>query len=141
MSGVVAPNFYGGTAFYDAVTSGQTSFKDATYTNALARMLELRPYMHPNFMGVDYTTMQQQFINEQAAMFIGGSWGIGFFKAPKKGLDFDIFLAPPSTNRTPPRVSSYNYRHYGAKAHTPNTDAPLEFIQIPATTAVRPALP
>ena len=133
MSGVVAPNFYGGTAFYDAVTSGQTSFKDATYTNALARMLELRPYMHPNFMGVDYTTMQQQFINEQAAMFIGGSWEIGFFKAQNKELDFDIFAAPPLKAGTTPWVSSYNDGNYGINAKTPYLDAAMKFLQFTTT--------
>src|SRR5437879_7641004 len=96
-------------------------------------MLDLRPYMHPNFMGVDYTTMQQQFINEQAAMFIGGSWEIGLFKEQNKDLDFDIFVAPPSNAGTTPWVSSYNDGNYGVNAKTPYMDAALKFIQFTAT--------
>jgi len=133
LSGVIAPNFYGGTSFFDAVTRGQTSFKDPTYTNAIARMLELRPYMHPNFMGVDYATMQQLFISEQAAMFIGGSWEIGFFKAQNKNLDFDVFAAPPLKAGQPVWVSSFNDGNYGINAKTPSMDAALKFIRFTAT--------
>ncbi len=133
MSGVIAPNFYVGTSFFDAVTRGQTSFKDPTYTSALARMLELRPYMHSNFMGVDYATMQQLFLNEQAAMFIGGSWEIGFFRTQNKNLDFDVFAAPPLKAGQTPWVSSYDDGNYGINAKTPLTDAALKFIRFTAT--------
>jgi len=133
LSGVIAPNFYGGTAFFDAVTRGQTSFKDPTYTGALARLLELRPYMHPNFMGVDYATMQQLFISEQAAMFIGGSWEIGFFRAQNRNLDFDIFAAPPLRAGQTPWVSSFNDGNYGINAKTPSMEAALKFIRFTAT--------
>ncbi len=133
LSGAVAPNFYGGTTFYDAVTRGQTSFKDPMYTGALAKLLELRPYMHPNFMGVDYATMQQLFINEQAAMFIGGAWEIGFFKAQNKDLDFDVFVVPPAKAGQTPWVSSYNDGNYGVYAKTPNPEAALKFIRFTAT--------
>lgn len=133
LAGAVAPNFYGGTVFYDAVTSGQTSFKDPVYTNAIARMLDLRPYMHANFMGVDYPTMQQLFIGEQAAMFIGGSWEIGYFKAQNKELAFDVFPAPPQRPGQVPWVSSFNDGNYGINAKTPNSDAALKFIRFTAT--------
>ncbi|MDQ7843442.1 MAG: extracellular solute-binding protein [Armatimonadota bacterium] len=133
MAGVIAPNFYGGTAFFDAVTRGQTSFKDPAFTGALARLLELRPYMHPNFMGVDYATMQQLFINEQAAMFIGGSWEIGFFRAQNKNLEFDVFAAPPLKAGQTPWVSSFNDGNYGINAKTPYMEAALKFIRFTAT--------
>lgn len=133
LSGAIAPNFYGGTAFFDAVTRGQTSFKDPTYTSALARLLELRPYMHANFMGVDYATMQQLFISEQAAMFIGGSWEIGFFRAQNRNLDFDVFAAPPLKAGQTPWVSSFNDGNYGINAKTPSMEAALKFIRFTAT--------
>lgn len=133
MSGVVAPNFYGGTTFYDAVTQGQTSFKDPKYTGALAKMLELRSYMHPSFMGIDYATMQQLFINEQAAMFIGGAWEIGFFKSQNKDLELDVFAAPPAKVGQAPWVSAYNDGNYGINAKTPNLTAALKFIRFTAT--------
>jgi len=133
LAGVIAPNFYGGTTFFDAVTRGQTSFKDPAFTGALARLLELRPYMHPNFMGVDYATMQQLFINEQAAMFIGGSWEIGFFRAQNRNLDFDVFAAPPLKAGQTPWVSSFNDGNYGINARTPYLEAALKFIRFTAT--------
>jgi raffinose/stachyose/melibiose transport system substrate-binding protein len=133
LSGVVAPNFYGGTTFFEAVTRGQTTFRDPTYTNAIAKMLDLRPYMPQGFMGVDYATMQQLFLNEQAAMFIGGSWEIGFFKAQNKNLDFGVFAAPPEKADQMPWVSSFADGNYGVNAKTPNMDAAMKFIRFTAT--------
>lgn len=134
MSGVVAPNFYGGSTFYEAVSRGQTTFRDPTYTNAIARMLDLRPYLPQNFMGVDYPTMQQLFLNEQAAMFIGGSWEIGFFKQQNKNLDFGVFAAPPERADQIPWVSSFADGNYGINARTPHMDAAIKFIRFTATT-------
>lgn len=54
MAGVLTPNFYGGTSFYEAVIRGHTTFKDPRFTNTLAKLLELRPYMADGFMGIDY---------------------------------------------------------------------------------------
>jgi len=133
VSGAVLPNFYGGSTFFEAVSRGQTSFKDPAYTGALAKLLDLRPYMHPNFMGVDYVTMQQLFINEQAAMFIGGSWEIGFFKAQNKNLDFDVFAGPPLKAGQIPWVSSFNDGNYGINAKTPYMEQALKFIRFTAT--------
>jgi len=134
LSGVIAPNFYGGSTFYEAVTRGQTNFRDPTYTGALAKMLDLRPYMPQGFMGVDYATMQQLFLNEQAAMFIGGSWEIGFFKAQNKNLDFSVFAAPPQRADQIPWVSSFADGNYGINAKTPYMEAALKFIRFTATT-------
>lgn len=134
LSGVIAPNFYGGTTFFEAVTRGQTTFRDPTYTDALAKMLDLRPYMPQGFMGVDYATMQQLFLNEQAAMFIGGSWEIGFFKAQNRNLDFGVFAAPPEKADQIPWVSSFADGNYGINAKTPYLDAALKFIRFTATT-------
>lgn len=133
LSGAVLPNFYGGSTFFEAVTRGQTSFKDPAYTGALAKMLELRPYMHQNFMGVDYATMQQLFLSEQAAMFIGGSWEIGFFKAQNKNLDFDVFAAPPLKAGQIPWVSSFNDGNYGINAKTPYMEQAIKFIRFTAS--------
>lgn len=134
LSGVIAPNFYGGTAFYEAVTRGHTTFRDPAYTAALAKMLELRPFMAQGFMGVDYATMQQLFINEQAAMFIGGSWENGFFKSQNKNLDFGVFAGPPEKAGQVPWVSTYADGNYGINAKTAYMDAATKFIRFTATT-------
>ena len=134
LSGVIAPNFYGGSTFYEAVSRGQTTFRDPTYTGAIGKMLELRPYMPQNFMGVDYATMQQLFMNEQAAMFIGGAWEIGFFKAQNKNLDFGVFAVPPERADQIPWVSSFADGNYGINAKTTHMDAAIKFIRFTATT-------
>jgi raffinose/stachyose/melibiose transport system substrate-binding protein len=133
LAGAVAPNFYGGSTFYEAVTRGQTTFKDPMFTGALAKMLDLRPYMNQNFMGVDYATMQQLFLNEQAAMFIGGSWEIGFWRAQNKNLDFDVFAVPAAKAGTVPWVSSFNDGNYGVNAKTPYMEQAKKFIRFTAT--------
>ena len=53
-------------------------------------MQEIRPYMSQGFMGIAYTDMQQLFINEQAAMFIGGIWELGYFKSQNGSLDIGV---------------------------------------------------
>jgi len=134
MAGVLTPNFYGGTSFYEAVIRGHTTFKDPKFTNALAKLLELRPYMADGFMGIDYATMQQLFINEQAAMFIGGSWEIGFFKAQNRNLDFGVFAGPPEKPGQVPWVSSFADGNYGINAKTPYPEQAVKFIRFTATT-------
>ncbi|MCL6551731.1 MAG: extracellular solute-binding protein [Firmicutes bacterium] len=134
VSGVIAPNFYGGTTFYEAVTRGQTTFRDPVYTGAIAKLLDLRPYMPQGFMGVDYATMQQLFLNEQAAMFIGGAWEIGFFKQQNKTLEFDVFPGPPPRADQVPWVSSFADGNYGINAKTAHPEAALKFIRFTATT-------
>ena len=72
--GGVAPNFYGGNDFSDAVINGDTNFLDERFIYSLGKMLELRPYMPKDFMGIGYTDIQMMFAQEMAAMMIGGSY-------------------------------------------------------------------
>ena len=66
--GGVAPNFYGGNDFSDAVINGETTFKDARFVYSLGKMLELRPYMPKDFMGIGYTDMQMMFAQEMLSL-------------------------------------------------------------------------
>jgi len=99
--GVLGPNFYGGSNFYEAVTRGQTTFKSPQFTGALAKIGEIRPYMPQGFMGVSYTDMQQLFINEQAAMFIGGIWELGYFQSQNPSLDIGVMARAIARAMTP----------------------------------------
>lgn len=131
--GVLAPNFYGGTHFYDAVTAGQTTFKSPQFTGALAHLLEIRPYMPPGFMGVSYTDMQQLFINEQAAMFIGGIWELGYFQSQNPSLDIGVTPGPVPRAGETPWVSSFDDGNYGVNAKTADMEDALRFIRFTAT--------
>jgi raffinose/stachyose/melibiose transport system substrate-binding protein len=131
--GVLGPNFYGGSNFYEAVTRGQTTFKSPQFTGALAKMAEIRPYMPQGFMGIAYTDMQQLFVNEQAAMFIGGIWELGYFKSQNSALDVGVMPGPVAREGETPWVSSYDDGNYGVNAKSANLAAALKFIRFTAT--------
>ncbi len=131
--GVLGPNFYGGTNFYEAVTRGQTTFKSPQFTGALAKLAEIRPYMPQGFMGVSYTDMQQLFINEQAAMFVGGIWELGYFLSQNASLDIGIMPGPVARPGDTPWISSYDDGNYGVNAKTPHMAEALKFIRFTAT--------
>jgi len=131
--GVLGPNFYGGSNFYEAVTRGQTTFKSPQFTGALAKIGEIRPYMPQGFMGVSYTDMQQLFINEQAAMFIGGIWELGYFQSQNPSLDIGVMPGPVARAGDTPWVSSYDDGNYGVNAKTPHMAEALKFIRFTAT--------
>ncbi|MBI4279111.1 MAG: extracellular solute-binding protein, partial [Armatimonadetes bacterium] len=131
--GVLAPNFYGGNDFFNKVMRGDTTFKDPRFTEALGKMLELRPYMPQGFMGVAYADMQQLFINEQAAMFVGGIWELGFFQKQNPNLQLDVMRGPAPRVDTVPLVSNFADGNYGINARTRYTDAAVKFIRFTAT--------
>ncbi len=131
--GVLAPNFYGGSNFYEAVTRGQATFKSPQFTGALAKMAEIRPFMPQGFMGVSYTDMQQLFINEQAAMFIGGIWELGYFLSQNPQLDVGVMPGPVARAGETPWISSYDDGNYGVNAASPHRAEALKFIRFTAT--------
>lgn len=131
--GVLAPNFYGGSNFYEAVTRGQTTFKSPQFTGSLAKMEEIRPYMPQGFMGISYTDMQQLFINEQAAMFVGGIWELGYFKSQNASLDIGVMPGPVARDGDTPWISSYDDGNYGVNAKTSNMALALKFIRFTAS--------
>ncbi len=131
--GVLAPNFYGGSNFYEAVTRGQTTFKSPQFTGALAKMAEIRPFMPQGFMGVSYTDMQQLFINEQAAMFVGGIWELGYFLAQNPQLDVGVTAGPVARAGESPWISSYDDGNYGVNTTTPHMAEALKFVRFTAT--------
>ena len=65
--GVVCPNFYGASDFYNRLTKGETNFQDPAFVEAINRMNDLKPYVPDMFMGVSYDDARSLFINERAA--------------------------------------------------------------------------
>jgi len=131
--GVLAPNFYGGSNFYDAVIRGQTTFRDPRFTGALAKMTEIRPYMPQGYEGVSYTDMQQLFANEQAAMYIGGIFELGYFQSQNPSLQIGVLPGPVQRASDTPWISSYDDGNYGVNAKTRYMDEAIKFIRFTAT--------
>ena len=133
LHGVICPNFYGANEFFNAVVKGETTFTDQRYQQSLAKLLELRPYMPDNFMGVGYTDMQMLFVNELAAHFIGGSWEAGYFKSQNPDLDYWVFPGPVANKGDKRYVSTFADGSYGVSSATKHVDAAVKFINFTAT--------
>ena len=132
MTGVFAPNFYG-SDFFPEVVAGDTDFTDPRFVGALEKMLELRPYLAPDFEGVDYPTAQNLFANGLAAMFVGGSWEIANFRDLNPDLNFGITAGPAAEPGQPQIVSSFLDGGYAVNATTPHQEEALAFVRFLAT--------
>ena len=134
LQGVICPNFYGANDFFNEVVAGDTDFTDDRYRGSLEKLLELRPYMPDNFMGIAYTDMQMLFINEMAAHFIGGSWEAGYFGKENTDLDFDVFAGPVAKKGDTRYVSSFADSSFGMSADTQNSKEATAFLRFMAST-------
>lgn len=133
MFGTFGPNFYGGNSFFEAVTSGETNFEDPAFVNALEKMTELKPYMQPGFMGVDYSSQQAAFYTEQAAMFVGGSFEATFFQEQNPELDIGVFPAPPQEDDDPVYIGTWADGSFGVNKSTNHQDAALKLVKFLAS--------
>lgn len=134
MTGVVGPNIYGGDAFWNDIESGKANFTDPRWVAVLQRLQDMYPYYSPGLEGVDYTAAVQQFITGKAAMFIGGGWENGSFKAQNKDLAFDIFSFPPDKAGDPAITSSFADGSYGLVSSSPNQEAATKLLDYMTTT-------
>ncbi len=131
--GAVGPSFYGGNDFYDRLISGETSFMDPAFVNAVDRLTDLAPYMPDLFEGVSYTDMQASFINEVSAHFIGGSYEAGYFQSENPDLKYGVFAVPGETADGPAYVSVYADMNFAVSAATKKQEAALRFVKYLAT--------
>ncbi|WP_230976479.1 extracellular solute-binding protein [Georgenia wutianyii] len=86
---------YGGSEFEQAILAGDTEFTDQAYVDSLQTVVDLQQYMPENVVGVSYTESQVLFTTEQAAMFPGGSFELGFFQAENPEMELGVFQVPP----------------------------------------------
>jgi len=131
--GGVAPNFYGGNDFANDVIAGKTTFNDPRFIHALKKMLELRPYMPPSFMGVGYTDMQMMFAQEMAATMIAGSYEVGTFERLNPNLKIGVFPVPSEKAGDGGHVAVYVDGSYGINAASKHKEQALRFINFLAT--------
>jgi raffinose/stachyose/melibiose transport system substrate-binding protein len=131
--GAVAPTFYGCDAYFADITSGRADFTDPRFASALERMVELRPYMAENYMGVGYTDMQTLFAFEQAGMLIGGSYELGNIAQLNPDLRIGSFPVPADTADGETCISFYVEGSYGINANSPHQEEALRFIQFLAS--------
>jgi raffinose/stachyose/melibiose transport system substrate-binding protein len=117
-----------GADFIKGLTTGATTFKDKTYTDALGKVLELRDYMPPSYAGIDYDTGNQLFLTGRAAMLIGGSFDIASYRALNPKINMD-FIAPPAAKAgDPPQAAIFYDGGYAVNAASTNKDAALKLV-------------
>jgi raffinose/stachyose/melibiose transport system substrate-binding protein len=133
MFGGVAPTFYGCDAFFYDITGGRADFTDPRFSAALSRMLELRPYLADNYMGVGYTDMQTLFAFEQAGMLIGGSYELGNMRQLNPELRIGSFTVPGDRADAEKCTTFYVDGSYGVNANSRNQEASLRFINFLAS--------
>jgi raffinose/stachyose/melibiose transport system substrate-binding protein len=131
--GVIGPGVYGGNEFWDEMQSGAADFTDPRWVATLQRFADLYPYLPAGFEGVDYVTATQMFINEEAAMYLGGSFENGSFKIQNPDLQFSIFSFPPDVAGEPAITSSFADGSYGLIAGAEHRDAALKVLEFMAS--------
>jgi raffinose/stachyose/melibiose transport system substrate-binding protein len=130
--GVIGPTIYG-PGFYAEMMSGKATFEDPRWIAAVKRYVELKPYFSDGFAGVDYTTSTQQFIGGKAAMFFGGSFENGSFKAQNPNLKFSIFPFPADDAATQLFTSSFSDGSYGLVSESGNKEAATKVLNFMAS--------
>ena len=125
--GVIGPSVYGAD-FYDKMMKGEAKFTDPKYVAALQRFKDMLPYYDDGFAGVDYTAATQLFVSGKAAMFLGGSFENGSFKAQNPNLKFSVFAFPDDTATDNPVVSAFCDGSYGLVDTSSKKDAALKVL-------------
>lgn len=132
-TGVLGPDIFG-PDFYNEMMSGKAKFTDPRFVRVLQRVKDLAPYYESGFAGTDYTTAVQQFVSGKAAMFFGGSYENGSFRAQNPNLKFSIFSFPPDQAGQPAYTSSFSDGSYGLVSTTKHQDAAVKVLRFIGST-------
>ncbi|MFB9835197.1 extracellular solute-binding protein [Actinoallomurus acaciae] len=127
-TGVMGPGIYG-PDFYQEMMTGKAKFTDPRFVKVLQRVKDLAPYYEDGFSGTDYTAAVQQFVTGKAAMFFGGSYENGSFKAQNPNLKFSIFPFPPDQAGGTAYTSSFSDGSYGLVSTSKHETAALKVLR------------
>jgi raffinose/stachyose/melibiose transport system substrate-binding protein len=125
---VVGSEVYGGNDFVDGILTGEQDFTSPQFVESVEAVDELMPYLPEDPASVAYTDTQVMFTQEQAAMFIGGSWEAGYFESTNPDLDFGTFPMP-SREGAEPLVPWFTDGSYGVNSQSPNTDEAKQLVE------------
>ena len=125
--GVLGPSVYGAD-FYDKMMKGEAKFTDPKYVAALQRFKDMLPYYEDGFAGTDYTAATQLFVTGKAAMFLGGSFENGSFRAQNPDLKFSVFAFPGDEPTDNPVVSAFCDGSYGLVDTSTKKEAALKVL-------------
>jgi raffinose/stachyose/melibiose transport system substrate-binding protein len=89
----IGPTFWKGEAGRKALLDGSQKLTDAPWVEAFTALKRWGPYMGDGYQAQSYSDSQNMFTLGRAAIYPGGSWEIGPFKA--QGAEFPMGAFPP----------------------------------------------
>lgn len=128
MFGVIGPNFYGGTAFFEDVVAGKKKFTDPAFVKAIAETAAMKDFLPRNHQGVGENEARTIFANGQAAFFLAGVWNIEAIRTLNPKAEFDIMAAPPLAAGGAAFVSTFADGNYAVNAKTKHAKAATDFV-------------
>ncbi len=128
MFGVIGPNFYGGTAYFNALMNGSKNFNDPGFVRAIEEVVALKDFMPQNQMGVGENESRALFAAGGAAYYMTGTWNIDTIKDLNPKADFGIMPAPPLVAGGPSYVSTFADGNYSINAKSTKREAALKFL-------------
>lgn len=127
---VVGADVYGADPFVDAVLDGSKTLDAPEVVQSIAAVDELEPYFPKDPAGVAYTDTQILFTQEKAAMFIGGSYEVGYFKATNPNLELGTFPFPRHDDSGQPGlVSWFVDGSFGVNAKSKKKEAARKLVE------------
>ncbi len=120
---------YGGPEFEKKILAGETDFTDPNYVASIQLVKDLQPYMPDHVVGVGYQDARTLFVTGQAAIFIGGSFEVGFWRDQAPDMHIGVFRVPPAPDSVHdgPLAPGWMDGSYGVNA---NSDAKEEAIKL-----------
>jgi len=91
------PGFVGGASDRAQYESGAKRLNDANFIAAFQAMADVAKFLPKGYQSVTYNDSQALFNNQQAAMFLDGSWTAGVYKGVK--FDWGVFATPAPRGR------------------------------------------
>ena len=128
MFGVIGPNFYGGTGYFNSVIAGSKNFTDPGFIKAIEEVVAMKEYMPQNQMSVGENESRTLFAAGMAAYYFTGTWNIDTIKDLNPKAEFDIMPAPPLAAGGPVFVPTFADGNYAINAKTTKRDAALKFL-------------
>ncbi|MBN2073035.1 MAG: extracellular solute-binding protein [Actinobacteria bacterium] len=127
----LGPNFYGGEESRQKLINREIKFTDERFIKAFDALYGLVDYFPVGYEAIDYVTMQQMFCNEQAAMFIAGSWELGVIE--DAGVNAGWFGPPVENEGDRMQYAFYADLALGINKDSPHVEEALTYLKWVAT--------
>ncbi|QFT91051.1 Multiple sugar-binding protein precursor [Bacillus sp. THAF10] len=130
--GIFGPAHWGGNAFVDKISKGETDFTSPEFKKSVQAMEDLKKYFPKNSEGLGMEDIRTLFFTGQAAMFPLGSWEIEVVRGMNPDLDFGFFPMPSATGGDP-TITSWVDGSFGINANSEHKEEAKKFLEFLTT--------